>query len=166
MRDLRSQRAIRERQRDILETVMFTNAKIQNDRRSSSLRSPNEKKKTRSSPPSSKKRTQEYMDALEQEVARLRTSETRLDKITKDWRQCAVGLIGPAKATPIRKSLAGQEGPGSWIWTNSASGTRNFESLKNILWMLLDLGATMNFGAPYPLESHGVGPQLYATNLY
>lgn len=61
------------------------------------------------------------MDALEQEVLRLRAEGDRLNQIATNWKKCAVALINTGNTPVLDIHQISQFGPGIFLWSVSSS---------------------------------------------
>ncbi|KAL7929220.1 hypothetical protein V8C35DRAFT_201013 [Trichoderma chlorosporum] len=61
------------------------------------------------------------MDALEQEVLRLRAEGDRLNQIATNWKKCAVALINSGNTPILNVHHISQFGPGIFLWSVSSS---------------------------------------------
>lgn len=63
-----------------------------------------------------KKKQKDYMNALEEEVLRLRERESSLNEEAIYWKQCALAVIGSKQISGVGNF---QLGPGLFLWTVS-----------------------------------------------
>lgn len=63
------------------------------------------------------------MDALEQEVLRLRAEGDRLNQIATNWKKCALALVGSSDTPVLNIHHISQFGPGIFLWSVSSSDT-------------------------------------------
>ncbi|KAH0494611.1 hypothetical protein TgHK011_001227 [Trichoderma gracile] len=68
-----------------------------------------------------RQRTKDYMDALEQEVLRLRAEGDRLNQIADNWKKCAVALVNSRGKPVLNIHHISQFGPGIFLWSVSSS---------------------------------------------
>ena len=61
------------------------------------------------------------MDALEQEVLRLRAEGDRLNQVATNWKKCAVALVNSRGKQVLNIHHISQFGPGIFLWSVSSS---------------------------------------------
>ena len=61
------------------------------------------------------------MNALEDEVLRLRVEGEHLDRLAANWKRCTLVLIGPSAVASFGMQQPRQLSPGLFIWTVTGS---------------------------------------------
>lgn len=61
------------------------------------------------------------MNALEQEVLRLRAEGDRLNQIAVNWKKCALALVSSVDTPVLNIHHISQFGPGIFLWSVSSS---------------------------------------------
>jgi hypothetical protein len=61
------------------------------------------------------------MNALEQEVLRLRGEGDRLNQIATNWKKCAMALVSSVDTPVLNIHQISQFGPGIFLWSVSSS---------------------------------------------
>ncbi|KAL7949763.1 hypothetical protein V8C42DRAFT_220584 [Trichoderma barbatum] len=128
MESTNSYNSIKSRQRNILGTFSFLPPLVPDDGTVAHTAPPEKgqppkrrKQQILRAQRSHRQRTKDYMDALEQEVLRLRAEGDRLNQIATNWKKCAVALINSGNTPVLNIHHISQFGPGIFLWSVSSS---------------------------------------------
>lgn len=128
MENTNSYNSIKSRQRNILGTFSFLPPLVPDDGIVANTAAPEKgqppkrrKQQILRAQRSHRQRTKDYMDALEQEVLRLRAEGDRLNQIATNWKKCAVALVNSGNTPVLNLNHISQFGPGIFLWSVSSS---------------------------------------------
>ncbi|KAK4062478.1 transcriptional regulator family: Fungal Specific TF [Trichoderma aggressivum f. europaeum] len=128
MENTNSYNSIKSRQRNILGTFSFLPPLVPDDGIVSNTAAPEKgqppkrrKQQILRAQRSHRQRTKDYMDALEQEVLRLRAEGDRLNQIATNWKKCVVALVNSGNTPVLNIHHISQFGPGIFLWSVSSS---------------------------------------------
>lgn len=94
------------------------------------------------------------MNALEQEVLRLRAEGDRLNGIATNWKKCVLALVATADAPVLNIHQLSQFGPGIFLW--SVSNANEVASLTPS-----DMDVSLILDSAYQWQAYQQQPMLY-----
>lgn len=92
------------------------------------------------------------MNALEQEVLRLRADGDRLNGIATNWKKCVLALVATADAPVLNIHQLSQFGPGIFLWSVSNPNT---------VASMAPSDASLLLGSPYQWQVYQQQPMIY-----
>ncbi|KAL6910086.1 hypothetical protein GGI43DRAFT_826 [Trichoderma evansii] len=101
---------------------------------------------------SHRQRTKDYMNALEQEVLRLRAEGDRLNGIATDWKKCVMALVTTTDAPALNINQLSQFGPGIFLWSVSSSSQGG---------NITSSDTSLIIGSQYQWQAYQLQPMIY-----